>query len=364
MPAAAAGPKRVHYHFFATDTFRAANIPILGLRLELLPRSRRREAVELLAEALWGNRRHFRMVLRRHKPFEECQAIALVDDTLGLIGIAVVEAMHSTKPHGDYKILYVHAFVVRANLRKRPGSQEARREELRRQIRCTRFIAALLELAAFHSFHSMIFTATLGERASVPFWIANKAAHFNEKKNVSIVLQSSYNFAAGFKPLGVLEQSPLPFLHRHTLRAKNWTELCARFLRIFRASTIPEIRALREIFPIHHFKAETRIEDVMKSVVEDRVDSRVPHARRRRQATRKRRHQPNRPAATRLARTRPERRSIICGKPPDGGKGEFFACSAYLIEAYSNDGHRGLCSNGAHVSCLNYYMRFNLITSH
>ncbi|KAJ8601920.1 hypothetical protein CTAYLR_008104 [Chrysophaeum taylorii] len=551
MPTAAANAKRasVHYHFFTTDTFRAANIPILGLRLELLPRSRRREAVELLAEAFWGNRKHFRMILRRLAPFEECQAIALVDDTLGLIAIAVVEALHSTKPHGDYKILYVHAFVVRADLRKRPGLKLGEKNfgVISNEFR-SRFIAALLELAAFHSFHSMIFTATLGERASVPFWIANKAAHFNEKKSVSIVLQNSYNFAAGFKPLGVLDQSPLPFLHRlfpcrnqspifagddstppmgysvrHTLRAKNWTELCARFLRIFRASTIPEIRAIRDKFPIHHFKAETRIEDVMKSVVEARVDSR---GRTRAAAAKQRASEgisqidPRRPVSREPGpndEVRPERphgvfvyvvdgrrarlltelqmrehlsivhdlllyrvprivarlqeigfevektitgedcyvgpdgiaypsvveaaaavgapqtvaglfivlahytlvprtnelellppreqqqirktiRSaivrasagqtntqsllcltdsqrrprrfrvypnpnvgIICGKPPEGGKGEFYACSAYLIETYSNDGHRGLCSNGAHVSCLNYYMRFNLI---
>ncbi|KAJ8601922.1 hypothetical protein CTAYLR_008106 [Chrysophaeum taylorii] len=498
MPTAAANAKRasVHYHFFTDDTFRAANIPILGLRLELLPRSRRREAVELLAEAFWGNRRHFRMVLRRLKPFEECQAIALVDDTLGLIAIAVVEAMHSTQPHGNYKILYVHAFVVRADLRKRPGLKLG-----------TRFIAALLELAAFHSFHSVIFTATLGERASVPFWIANKAAHFNEKKSVSIVLQNSYNFAAGFKPLRVLEPPPLSnqspifaaddstppmgYSVRHTLRAQNWTELCARFLRIFQASTVPEIRALRDKFPIQHFKAETRIEDVMKSVVEARVDSR---GRTRAAAAKQRASEgvsqtdPRRPVSREPgpnAEVRPERphgvfvyvvdgrrarlltelqmlarlqemgfyvektitgedcyvgpdgiaypsvveaaaavgapqtvaglfivlahytlvprtnelellppreqqqirktirsaivrasagqtntqsllcltdsQRIICGKPPEGGKGEFYACSAYLIDTYSNNGRRGLCSNGAHISCLNYYMRFNLI---
>ncbi|KAJ8611551.1 hypothetical protein CTAYLR_007716 [Chrysophaeum taylorii] len=497
MPAADPGAKRVHYHFFATDTFRATNIPILGLRLELLPRSRRREAVELLAEAFWGNRKHFRMVLRRLKPFEECQAIALVDDTLGLIAIAVVEGMHSTQPHGNYKILYVHAFVVRADVRKRPGLKLG-----------TRFIAALLELAAFHSFHSMIFTATLGERASVPFWIANKAAHFSEKKIVSIVLKNSYNFAAGNQsPIFAADDStpPMGYSIRHTLRAQNWTDLCARLLRIFQASTIPEIRALRDKFPIHHFKAETRIEDVMNSVVEARVDSR---GRTRAAAAKQRASEgisqtdPRRPVSREPGpndEVRPERprgvfvyvvdgrrarlltevcshsspcktfspqlqmlarlqemgfdvektitgdvcyvgpdgiaypsvveaaaavgapqtvaglfivlahytlvpranelellppreqqqirsiirsaivrasagqtnttslscltdsQRIICGKPPEGGKGEFFACSAYLIETYSNDGRRGLCSNGAHISCLNYYMRFNLI---
>ncbi|KAJ8601918.1 hypothetical protein CTAYLR_008099 [Chrysophaeum taylorii] len=407
------------------------------------------------------------------------QAIALVDDTLGLIGMAVVEAMHSTKPHGDYKILYVHAFVARADLRKRPGSQEARREELR---------------------------PTLGERASVPFWIANKAAHFNEKKFVSIVLQNSYN-----------EQSPLPFLHRlfpcrnqspifagddstppmgysvrHTLRAKNLTDLCARLLQIFRASTISEIRAIRDKFPIHHFKAETRIEDVMKSVFEARVDSRASAEPTRADPSRENparttKSDPNDLTASSsmlstaalqmrehlsivhdlllyrvprivarlqeigfevektitsedcdvgpdgiaypsvveaaaaavgapqtvaglfivlahytlvprsnelellpLAREQQQIRKIIrsaivrasagqtndtnnlscltdsqriiCGKPPEGAKGEFFACSAYLIiDTYSNHGRRGLCSNGAHISCLNYYMRFNLI---
>ncbi|KAJ8600143.1 hypothetical protein CTAYLR_008265, partial [Chrysophaeum taylorii] len=499
MPTAAASPKRasVHYHFFTADTFRAANIPILGLRLELLPRSRRREAVELLAEAFWGNRKHFRMVLRRLKPFEECQAIALVDDTLGLIAIAVVEAMHSTQPHGDYKILYVHAFVARADLRKRPGLKLG-----------TRFIAALLELAAFHSFHSVIFTATLGERASVPFWIANKATHFNDKKFVSIVLKNSYNFAAGNQsPIFAADDSTpqMGYSIRHTLRAQNWTDLCARLLRIFQASTIPEIRALRDKFPIHYFKAETRIEDVMNSVVEARVDSR---GRTRAAAAKQRASEgisqtdPRRPVSREPGpndEVRPERprgvfvyvvdgrrarlltevcshsspcktlspqlqmlarlqemgfdvektitgedcyvgpdriaypsvveaaaavgapqtvaglfivlahytlvpranelellppreqqqirstirsaivrasagqtnttslscltdsQRIICGKPPEGGKGEFFACSAYLIETYSNDGRRGLCSNGAHISCLNYYTRFNLI---
>ncbi|KAJ8611553.1 hypothetical protein CTAYLR_007719 [Chrysophaeum taylorii] len=493
------GAKRVHYHFFTDDTFRAANIPILGLRLELLPRSRRREAVELLAEAFWGNRPHFRMVLRRLKPFEECQAIALVDDTLGLIAIAVVEAMHSTKPRGNYKILYVHAFVARVDLRKRPGLKLG-----------TRFIAALLELAAFHSFHSVIFTATLGERASVPFWIANKAAHFSDKKFVSIVLQNSYKFATGNQsPIFAADDStpPMGYSIRHALRAQNWTDLCARLLRIFQASTMPEIRVLRDKFPIHHFKAETRIEDVMKSVVEARVDSR---GRTRAAAAKQRASEgvsqtdPRRPVSREpgpndevrperphgvfvyvvdgrrarllselqmlarlqemgfvvektitgdvcyvgpdgiaypsvveaaaavgapqtvaglfivlahytlvpranelellpLAREQQQIRStirsaivrasagqtnttslscltdsqrrpcrfrdsahrpnlgIICGKPPEGGKGEFYACSAYLIDTYSNNGRRGLCSNGAHISCLNYYMRFNLI---
>ncbi|KAJ8607609.1 hypothetical protein CTAYLR_005763 [Chrysophaeum taylorii] len=134
MPAAASGAKRasVHYHFFTADTFRAANIPILGLRLELLPRSRGRRTF-WPREAFWGNRHHFRMVLRRLlKPLEECQERRR---SSRLIAIAVLEAMHSTQPHGDYKIM--------------------------------RFIAALLELAAFHSFHGMIFTATLGEQRAV-----------------------------------------------------------------------------------------------------------------------------------------------------------------------------------------------------
>ncbi|KAJ8611549.1 hypothetical protein CTAYLR_007713 [Chrysophaeum taylorii] len=461
---------------------RREHIPILGLRLELLPRSRRREAVELLAEAFWGNRRHFRMVLRRLKPFEECQ-----------VRRAVV----------------VVAFVL-ARARRRLGSADSS---------CTRFIAALLELAAFHSFHSMIFTATLGERGSVPFWIANKAAHFSDKKFVSIVLQNSYTFAAGSRyaassnrlrfcsptdlrlcrnqsPIFAADDStpPMGYSVRNTLRAKNLTELCACLLRIFRASTIPEICALRDKFPIHYFKAETRIEDVMNSVVEARVDSR---GRTRAAAAKQRASEgvsqtdPWRPVSREPgpnAEVRPERphgvfvyvvdgrrarlltevcshsspcktfspqlqmlarlqemgfvvektitgdvcyvgpdgiaypsvveaaaavgapqtvaglfivlahytlvpranelellplareqqqirstitsaivrasagqtnttslscltdsQRIICGKPPEGGKGEFFACSAYLIDTYSNDGRRGLCSNGAHI---------------
>lgn len=71
------------------------------------------------------------------------------------MAIALFEAV-SLKTRCKY--VYLHAFAVREDLR-RPDLKVG-----------TRFNGAFLELLAFMGYKAVIFTATIGEKSSLPFW--------------------------------------------------------------------------------------------------------------------------------------------------------------------------------------------------
>lgn len=102
------------------------------------------------------------------------QAITLVDDNLGIVAIALVEGFCAKGQKPTY--MYIHAFAVRGDLRSlNIGS---------------RFAGAILEIAAFVGFKAVIFTATKGDAASVPFWVKNHAQFLDS--NIPASLRKCY----------------------------------------------------------------------------------------------------------------------------------------------------------------------------
>ncbi|KAJ8610432.1 hypothetical protein CTAYLR_007141 [Chrysophaeum taylorii] len=322
------------------------------------------------------------------------RAIALVDDTLGLIAIAVVEAMHSTKPHGDYKILYVHAFVVRADLRKRP---QARNQSpifaaddstppmgysIRHALRAQNWtdLCARLLRASTNSGDSCVSSAL---RDKFPIH------HFKAETRIEDVMNSvvearvdsrGRTLAAAAKQRaseGISQTDPRRPVSREPgpndevrperphgvfvyvvdgRRARLLTEVCSHSSPCKTFS--PHLQMLARLQEMGGVVEKTITGDdcyvdpdgiAYPSVVEAAAAVGAP--------------QTVAGLFIVLAHyTLVPRANELELLPLAREKGEFFACSAYLIETYSNNGRRGLCSNGAHISCLNnYYMRSNLI---
>ena len=94
----------------------------------------------------------------------------------------------------------------------------------------TRFAIALLEIFAFKKIEVVVFTGTLGENSSVPFWCANRAK-FIDDPDVPKLIKATYEWYKTAQAPIFMETRTTPgfgYVMHLTMRAKTATVLVQR----------------------------------------------------------------------------------------------------------------------------------------